>query len=186
MSAKSILLKVTPEVHAAIQEAAGRHQRSMQNVLVALIERWLAAGGPDPLQFDLVAPQAASGEVVDREARLAIEALVERVQLLQEQVISSSRSQGAQDLGWARKVVGHLDAGRDAREASGTPGIHFSRTEQQLLDGMVGRSPQGGMAPSPDSWMPMLSSFFAFRAEQQGKPIGQEAAAEEVPLDAPA
>ena len=74
MATKSILLKVTPEVHAGIQEAAGRHQRSMQSVLVALIERWLEAGGPDPLQFEWRSRWRHPKDVVrSRQARQAIE-----------------------------------------------------------------------------------------------------------------
>lgn len=119
MAAKSILLKVSPEVHTGIQEAAGRHQRSMQSVLVALIEGWLQAGGPDPLQFDVEKPQPASSAAVDREARRAIEALVERVSDLQEQVLRLTDSRDPEPPGWVERVVSNLGLGVERRGRSG-------------------------------------------------------------------
>ncbi len=108
MAAKSILLKVTPEVHAQIQEAAGRHGRSMQNVLVALIERWLDEGGPDPKVFDLGQPHSAPGEGVDREARRAIKRLVDIVYGLQASRHQQPSDRDSDGPGWAERVLTRL------------------------------------------------------------------------------
>lgn len=145
MAAKSILLKVSPEAHAGIQEAAGRHQRSMQGVLVALIESWLQAGGPDPLQFDVEKPQPASGVAVDREARRAIEALVERVSDLQEQVLKLTASRDLDGLGWAQRVVSDLGVGVERRGVSGGSPVGSAVGGSQTHDGLPlprRRSPQ--------------------------------------------
>ncbi len=103
MAAKSILLKVSPEAHAGIREAAGRHRRSMQGVLVALIERWLQAGGPDPLQFDVEKPQAATAATVDR------------VSDLQELGLRLTASGDPEGPGWAERVVSDLGVERRGR-----------------------------------------------------------------------
>jgi hypothetical protein len=117
MAAKSLLLKVSPEVHTGIQVAAGRHRRSMQGVLVVLIERWLAAGGPDPLLFDVEKAQVDSTVLVDPEARQAIEALVERVAVLQEQVSNLVAGSEAKAPGWAASMLSLLGAGEENPQA---------------------------------------------------------------------
>ena len=137
MAVKSILLKVSPEAHAGIQEAAGRHQRSMQGVLVALIESWLQAGGPDPLQFDVVKPQPASGAAVDRDARRAIEALVERVSDLQEQVQRLTASRDPEGPGWAERVVSDLGVGVERLGRSGGSPFGTAVVTAQAYDGQI-------------------------------------------------
>lgn len=137
MATKSILLKVTPEVHAAIVEAALRQQRSMQSVLVSLIERWLAAGGPDPLYFDLEKRQPASTEVVDRQARQAIEALVKRVYGLQEQVTNLAALRETDRQGfdeWSEQVLADLGVNPDPRAVQWRPDSGFTKAEQRYLD----------------------------------------------------
>lgn len=174
MAAKSILLKVSPEVHAGIQEAAGRHQRSMQVVLVALIERWLAVGGPDPLQFDIGKPavQPSTGEAVDREARRAIQVLVERVGDLQDQVSALSASREPDGPGWADRVVSGLVGGTEHRGAPRTSAAHLSLAEQELLDGVFGQSPRMKM-PTTESGGARLSSSLT---DQQGRGLDPAAA----------
>jgi hypothetical protein len=167
MVSKSILLKVSPEAHAGIQEAAGRHQRSMQVVLVALIERWLAAGGPDPLQFDMGQPAAApsSGEVVDREARRAIKALVERVGDLQDQVLALEAREDQDWPGWAERVVSTLQLGAEHRGAPRTSVAHLAQAERQLMDGVFGQPPRV-KTPPHETGESLLSSSLS---EQQGR-----------------
>lgn len=137
MASKSILLKVSPEVHNGIQEAAGRHQRSMQSVLVALIEGWLQAGGPDPLQFNVEKPQPASGAAVDRQARRAIEALVERVSDLQEQVLRLTASSDPEGQGWAERVLSDLGVGGERRGRSGETPFGTAGWVVQEYDGQI-------------------------------------------------
>ena len=160
MTVKGLLIKVSPETHAGLQAAAARHQRSMQNVLVALIERWLAAGAPDPLQFDMATPPLVPPDVVDREARRAIEALVERVHLLQEQVNRGLAGREAQRQGWAERVVADLGAGAgdELPEVSRRLVARLSPADQQLLGSVSDRSPEDA-PPPPETWASMFSSF---------------------------
>ena len=90
MTVKSVLLKLPPEVHAQVLEASDRHQRSMQKLLVALIEGWLAQGAPDPVEFtprsDEQAQErrfGASVNAVDQRARQAIDLVAQHVLKLQ-------------------------------------------------------------------------------------------------------
>lgn len=142
MSTKSILLKVSPEVHTGIQEAAGRHQRSMQVVLVALIERWLAAGGPDPLQVEMEKPLAVASEAVDREARLAIEVMIEQLKEFKEQVSGLSSNNDAESSGWGKKVLSTLLAVAEHQGEPGKPALHIALAEQQPLDRLLGQPPR--------------------------------------------
>ena len=93
MAGKSVLLKLTPEAHAQVLGASERHQRSMQKLLVALIEGWLAQGAPDPIEFaperagtasTPAAPPAADG--ADQQARQAIDLMAQKILELQSSV----------------------------------------------------------------------------------------------------
>jgi len=137
MASKSILLKVSPEVHTKIQEAAACHQRSMQSALVALIEGWLLAGGPDPLLFNVEKPQPASGAAIDREARRAIEALVERVSDLQEKVLSLTARRDPEPPGWAEKVMSDLGVEVERRGRSGGTPLDIAGWMVQEYDGQI-------------------------------------------------
>ncbi len=168
MAAKSILLKVSPEVHAGIQEVAGRHQRSMQGVLVALIESWLQAGGPDPLQFDMQNPQAASGAAVDREARRAIEALVERVSDLQEQVLGLTASRDPGRSGWAERVVSDLGVGVERRGRSGGTPFGSAVVVTKTYDGQI----------PPDMRVSQAEQLASYQAGLGGLPPSTDASDE--------
>ena len=93
MSGKSVLLKLTPEAHTQVLRASERHQRSMQKLLVALIEGWLAQGAPDPVEFAAehavmssapAAPPPADG--ADQQARQAIDLMAQKILELQSSV----------------------------------------------------------------------------------------------------
>ncbi len=186
VTVKGLLIKVSPETHAGLQTAAARHQRSMQNVLVALIERWLAVGAPDPLQFDMATPPLVPPDVVDREARRAIEALVERVHLLQEQVNRGLAGREAQRQGWAERVVADLAAGAgdELPEVSRRLVARLSPADQQLLGSVPDRSLEDAPPPPPETWASMFSSFLNYVAEQKAGEKGPVAAPDEAALDA--
>ena len=46
-----VLVKVSAETHVQLKKACGKHQRSIQKVMLALLEGWLANGAPDPLEY---------------------------------------------------------------------------------------------------------------------------------------
>ena len=46
-----VLVKVSAETHVQLKKACGKHQRSIQKVMLALLEGWLASGAPDPLEY---------------------------------------------------------------------------------------------------------------------------------------
>ena len=111
---KSILLKVSPDTHAEIQEAANRHQRSMQKVLVSLIESWLANGAPDPHLYIPSEAEQPPEHGTDPEARAAIDAMAEKLRNLQDIVmeirdgqISSNPSNNPG--GWLQDINATLD-----------------------------------------------------------------------------
>ena len=106
MAGKSVLLKLTPEAHAQVLGASERHQRSMQKLLVALIEGWLAQGAPDPVEFAAehavmssapAAPPAAGG--ADQQARQAIDLMAQKILELQSSVQDLQQWRGSADRG---------------------------------------------------------------------------------------
>lgn len=111
MAVKSVLLKLSSEAHAQIQEAAKVHKRSMQSVLVTLIEAWLAAGAPDPVTF-LGGQLEGTGEsaqknAVDTGARTAIEALTRTLRDIQQHVLGIDETPSPIDP-WSQKVLSEL------------------------------------------------------------------------------
>ena len=93
MAAKSVLLKLSPEVHAQVLAASSRHQRSMQKLLVALIESWLAQGAQDPVDFAAGASKQAQEsdnvdfvDTVDQQARQVVDLLSQRIMTMQDEL----------------------------------------------------------------------------------------------------
>ena len=82
MTTKSVLLKLTPETHAAILEAAKKHKRSMHSLLTSLIEQWLASDAPDPLQSKEAEDPASRNHAVDEQARESITRIEEDLEYL--------------------------------------------------------------------------------------------------------
>lgn len=48
MAEVGVVLKVPQQTHARFKEACAKHDRSMQKILLSLIEGWVADGAPDP------------------------------------------------------------------------------------------------------------------------------------------
>ena len=51
MAEVGVVLKVPQDTHAKLKAACNKHDRSMQKVLLALIEGWVANGAPDPITY---------------------------------------------------------------------------------------------------------------------------------------
>ena len=104
MAGKSVLLKLPSETHAQVLGASERHQRSMQKLLVALIEGWLAQGAPDPVEFAAKPAAAASAsprsvEGVDQRVRQAIDLLAQHILKLQSSVQELQQWRNSADRG---------------------------------------------------------------------------------------
>lgn len=73
MSEIGVLVKVPAELHSAFKRASGQHQRSMQKVMVALLEGWIESGAPDPLNYGSGQHQAGQqSSIEDIGARQAL------------------------------------------------------------------------------------------------------------------
>lgn len=67
-----VLVKVPAELHAELKLASLRHKRSMQKVVLALLEGWIERGAPDPLTYGSSKGTAGESAVEDPEARNAM------------------------------------------------------------------------------------------------------------------
>jgi len=130
---KSILLKLSPEVHEKIQAAAHLHRRSMQMLLQALIETWLLDGAADPLN-DLRGTEDSSSKAVDDGARTAIAGMADHIQELQtitaelvSQIAELKRPTTPGDA-WAEQVLDGIQDGH--RLQSDQPGRQKPRSIQ--------------------------------------------------------
>ena len=72
MSDIGVLVKVPTELHAELKRASLRHKRSMQKVVLALLEGWIERGAPDPLTYGDSKGTAEESVVKDSEARDAM------------------------------------------------------------------------------------------------------------------
>jgi len=80
MSEIGILVKVPAELHAQLKQASLRHKRSMQKVVLALLEGWIEQGTPDPLTYGLSRSTAEEPLVKDAEAREAMVLLAKQLE----------------------------------------------------------------------------------------------------------
>ena len=134
MAGKSVLLKLSPEAHAQVLAVSERHQRSMQKLLVALIEGWLAQGAPDPVEFTAgPGKQAQEPErvdfvnTVDQQAREVIDLLAQRTKALQDalqelqawrETVDRPRGTGGFSGAWKGSSGGWQALVREAADAS--------------------------------------------------------------------
>jgi len=111
MAVKSVLLKLSPEAHGQVVNAALVHNRSMHSELVSLVESWLAAGAPDPVTFfDAQAGESAAGSqkgAVDIGARTAIEEMTRKLRDIQQHVLGIDAPPQPVDP-WSQKVLSEL------------------------------------------------------------------------------
>ncbi len=72
MSEIGVLVKLPAELHSEFKRASARHQRSMQKVVLALLEGWVTNGSPDPLTYGNHRADTGQGVLEDTGAREAL------------------------------------------------------------------------------------------------------------------
>jgi len=106
MADVGVVLRVPEVTHAKLKAGCAKHDRSMQKVLVALIEGWVANGAPDPSTYGQHQPSNRDQAGIDHEARAgltrlgeAFKKLSDRVSALEEEKARrASSSEGMQRL----------------------------------------------------------------------------------------
>lgn len=95
MSEIGVLVKVPAELHAEFKRASARHQRSMQKVMLALLEGWLENGAPDPLSYG--GEQSADNiqAIEDKGAREALVALAAELKKLEKRLLKVENDNAA-------------------------------------------------------------------------------------------
>jgi hypothetical protein len=78
-----VVLKVPQPTHTRFKEACAKHDRSMQKVLLSLIEGWVANGAPDPSSYGGKAEGSKQVSAADLKARQAIIDLASALQKMQ-------------------------------------------------------------------------------------------------------
>jgi hypothetical protein len=95
MAEVGVVLKVPQSTHTRFKEACAKHDRSMQKVLLSLIEGWVANGAPDPSSYGGKSDGSNQLSAEDLKARQAIVDLASALQKLQvrlEELEHSARS----------------------------------------------------------------------------------------------
>lgn len=90
-----VVLKLPQPTHTRLKEACAKHDRSMQKVLLSLIEGWVANGAPDPSSYSSKFDGSKQLSAEDLKARQAIIDLASALQKLQarlEELEHSARS----------------------------------------------------------------------------------------------
>lgn len=72
MAEVGVVLKVPQPTHTRFKEACAKHDRSMQKVLLSLMEGWVANGAPDPSSYGGKAEGSKQVSAADLKARQAI------------------------------------------------------------------------------------------------------------------
>lgn len=91
MAEVGVVLKVPQPTHTRFKEACAKHDRSMQKVLLSLIEGWVANGAPDPSSYGQSdASQRHSTQ--DLKARQAIVDLASEFKKLQDRLDALEKS----------------------------------------------------------------------------------------------
>jgi hypothetical protein len=78
-----VVLKVPQPTHTRFKEACAKHDRSMQKVLLSLIEGWVANGAPDPSSYGSKSDGSKQLSAEDLKARQAIVDLASTLQKMQ-------------------------------------------------------------------------------------------------------
>ena len=72
MAEVGVVLKVPQPTHTRFKEACAKHDRSMQKVLLSLLEGWVANGAPDPSSYGGKSEGTKQHSAEDLKARRAI------------------------------------------------------------------------------------------------------------------
>jgi hypothetical protein len=86
------VLKVPQPTHTRFKEACAKHDRSMQKVLLSLIEGWVANGAPDPSSYGSKSDGTKQLSAEDLKARRAIVDLASALQKMQVRLDQLERS----------------------------------------------------------------------------------------------
>lgn len=87
MSEIGVVLRVPQGTHAKFKVGCAKNDRSMQKVLLALIEGWVANGSPDPTTYGRQHENSGEGSVgLDREARDGIIQLAKELNRIKERL----------------------------------------------------------------------------------------------------
>ena len=92
MAEVGVVLKVPQATHARLKEACAKHDRSMQKVLLSLIEGWVANGAPDPGGYGRKSAASLQSSGQDLKARQAIVDLASELKKLQNRLEVLERS----------------------------------------------------------------------------------------------
>jgi hypothetical protein len=87
-----VVLKVPQPTHTRFKEACAKHDRSMQKVLLSLIEGWVANGAPDPSAYGRQSDVSQGRSTQDLKARQAIIDLASDLNKLQDRLDSLEKS----------------------------------------------------------------------------------------------
>lgn len=85
MADVGVVLKVPEATHTRLKRACQKHERSMQKVVLALIEGWVANGSPDPLTYGRDGGGAEQAGI-DRVAREGLLKLNNEIQTLRNRI----------------------------------------------------------------------------------------------------
>ena len=87
MSDIGVVLRVPQGTHAKFKVGCAKNDRSMQKVLLALIEGWVANGSPDPASYGQYQTDNREGSAgLDREARDGIIKLAKELSKVKERL----------------------------------------------------------------------------------------------------
>lgn len=87
MAEVGVVLKVPQGTHTKLKAACNKHDRSMQKVLLALIEGWVANGAPDPITYGKSIDSKVDERVaVDLEARQSLKVLSKEIGVLKDRL----------------------------------------------------------------------------------------------------
>lgn len=87
MSEVGLVLRVPEETHRKLKSACARHDRSMQKVVLALIEGWVANGSPDPSSYGReVVSRIDHERGIDIKARHALQDLSQTMKSLTDRI----------------------------------------------------------------------------------------------------
>lgn len=86
MAEVGVVLKVPQPTHTRFKDACAKHDRSMQKVLLSLIEGWVANGAPDPGAYGRKTEASNLNITQDLKARQAIVDLASELKKLQDRL----------------------------------------------------------------------------------------------------
>jgi hypothetical protein len=87
MSEIGVLVKVPAELHSELKRASTRHQRSMQKVMLALLEGWIENGAPDPLSYGSHQEHRGNTATEDAGAREALIKMAEELKKIDKRLV---------------------------------------------------------------------------------------------------